>query len=163
MKAPPKGHVDREARALAACDGHEFDWHDLRPSERMRYREEAREELLAGYVADNEKAAGEAIALEQRVAELERLRDELEGQLEGTQEERSVWEGRAFTATDRAESAEALLGGASETLIGSAHAGERRPLPGGACPRQRDQGGRRAFGALSWLLRVVQKKEDAHA
>jgi len=43
MSAPPKGHVDREARALAACDGHEFDWHDLRPSERMRYREEARE------------------------------------------------------------------------------------------------------------------------
>jgi hypothetical protein len=43
MSASLPGHIRREARALAACDGHEFDWWDLRPSERLRYHEEARE------------------------------------------------------------------------------------------------------------------------
>jgi hypothetical protein len=55
-------------------------------------------------------------AAEHRVRELEREREELEGQLEGTQEERSVWEARSFEAIGRAESAEALLANARTAL-----------------------------------------------
>jgi hypothetical protein len=42
------GHIWREARALAACDGYEFGWNALSRFDKERYRIEAEE--IADYL-----------------------------------------------------------------------------------------------------------------
>jgi len=66
-----RGHIEREARALAACDGHEYDWWDLRPSERERYREEAAEIAMYRRIAERSQVSAPRVREDTETSETE--------------------------------------------------------------------------------------------